>query len=284
MRQNAVPTPAGPPCLHLLPQARHRWASFLSKRSIAVFSVVTVTLTFGVALLPLPMLLTPSLAVLFPTLVAIGLLGLTGGLKQVGDELFSAGQWRPNLRWLLIPVGFFLAQSLLVAVLAAAIGYPVQVSVPALSPLHLAIVVFAALEEIGWRGFALPRLLRSWSPLAASLLIAVPWAGLHFAFMLPGELLAGTPPPAHSLFILSVTLLLTWVYQHARGSLFAVTWMHTWINAPGLLTVGDAVALTWLSAAAWAGLAVLILIVTRGRLGPPAAGIEKEAAAGDRPS
>jgi membrane protease YdiL (CAAX protease family) len=272
MRQSAIPTPAGPP-----------GASFLSKRSVVVFSVVTVTLTFGVALLPLPMLAAPSLAVLFPTLAAIGLLGLTRGLKQVRAELFSAGQWRPSLRWLLIPVGFFLAQSLLVAVLARALGYPIQVSVPALSPLHLAIFVFAALEEIGWRGYALPRLLRSWSPLAASLLIAVPWAGLHYAFMLPGELLAGTPPPAHTLFILSITLLLTWVYRNSSGSLFAVTWMHTWINAPGLLTAGDAGALTWLSAAAWAGLAALTLIVTRGQLGLPAAGNGKEAAAGDRP-
>lgn len=224
MRQIAVPTPAGP-----------SWASFLSRHGVAVFSVVIVALIFGTALLPLPTLLTPSLAVLFPTLVAIGLVRLTGGLGQVRTELFRAGQWRPSPRWLLVPVGFFLAQSLLAAAVARAFGYRIQVSVPALSPLHLAVFVFAALEEIGWRGFALPRLLRSWSPLAASLLIAIPWAGLHYAFMLPGELLTGTPPLTHSLFILSVTFLLTWTYWSSQGSLFAVTWMHTWINAPSLL-------------------------------------------------
>jgi membrane protease YdiL (CAAX protease family) len=256
MRQTTIPTPAG-----------HHWVGFLSKHGAGVYSVITVGLIFGVALLPLPMLLTPSLAVLFPTLVAIGLIGLTGGFRQVGTELFGADRWRPSLRWLVIPVGFFLAQSFLAAALANASGHSVQVGVPALSPLHLVIFIFAALEEIGWRGYVLPRLLRSWSPLAASLLIAVPWAGLHYAFMLPGEMLAGTPPPAHFLFIVSVSILLTWACLSSNGSLFAAAWMHTWINAPSLLAVGDAVALTWFSAAAWAGLAVLVLAATRGRLG-----------------
>ncbi len=84
MSQNAVPASAGP-----------LWASILSRHSVAVFSVVTVALTFGVALLPLPTLATPSLAVLFPTLVAIG---LSGGFKRVQTQLFGAGQWRPSLR------------------------------------------------------------------------------------------------------------------------------------------------------------------------------------------
>lgn len=86
--------------------------------------------------------------------------------------------------------------------------------------------------------------------------------------MLPGELLAGSPPLAHTLFILSVTILLTWTYLSSGGSLFAATWMHTWINAPTLVEIGDAIALTWFSAAAWAILAVAIIAATRGRLGP----------------
>lgn len=119
-------------------------ASFLSRHGVGVFSVVTAALIFGLALLPL--LLTPSLAVLVPTVVAIGLISVNRGPKQVRTELFRAGQWRPSLRWLLVPIGGFLAQSLLLAGLARALGQAVQASVPSLSPLHLAVVIFSALE------------------------------------------------------------------------------------------------------------------------------------------
>lgn len=65
---------------------------------------------------------------------------------------------------------------------------------------------------------------------------------------------AGTPPLAHSLFILSISVLLTWTYLHSNRNLLAVTFLHGWINAPSLLVMDEPTAILWLSAAAWAGL------------------------------
>lgn len=243
-----------------------RWLYFIIEHGVLIFSIVTVASTFVIALLPLPMLATPIFIILIPTLVAIGMVSLTSGFKRIRNELFCPVQWRFSLRWLFVPFGLYLVQGLLSFGLASVLGIQVQIGLPPISPLYLFIFFFAAGEEIGWRGYVLPRLLQSHSPLVASLLLGIPWAVLHYALMLPDEMLAGTPPLAHSLFILSISALLTWTYVRSSRNLLAVTFLHGWINSPSILVVDEPTALTWLSTAAWAGLALLILILTRGKL------------------
>jgi len=243
-----------------------RWLHFIIEHGVLIFTIVTVASTFAIALLPLPVLATPMLIVLIPTLVAIGLVSLTSGFKQIRNELFRPAQWRFSLRWLFVPFGFYLVQGLLSFGLATVLGIQVQIGLPPLSPLYLFIFFFAAGEEIGWRGYVLSRLLRSHSPLVASLLLGIPWAVLHYALMLPDEMLAGTPPLAHSLSILSISVLLTWTYLRSNRNLLAVTFLHGWINTPSILAVDEPTALIWLSTAAWASLALLILIHTKGKL------------------
>ena len=76
------------------------------------------------------------------------------------------------------------------------------------TPLLLATFVFAAGEEIGWRGFALPRLLkRGISPLKAAFLFGVPWALFHLPLTLPGKLAEGVPPLAQFLVLLSLSVI-----------------------------------------------------------------------------
>jgi membrane protease YdiL (CAAX protease family) len=242
------------------------WLHFIIERGVLIFSIVTVASTFAIALLPLPMLATPMLIVLIPTLVAIGLVSLTSGFKQIRNELFRPVQWRFSLSWKFILLGLYLAQGLVSFGVATVLGIPIQFGLPPLSPLYLLIFFFAAREEIGWRGYVLPRLLQSHSPLAASLLLGIPWAVLHYALMLPGEILADTQPLAHFLFIISISVLLTWTYLRSNRNLLAVTFLHGWINALSILVVDVPTALIGLSTAAWAGLALLTLILTKGKL------------------
>lgn len=90
-------------------------------------------------------------------------------------------------------------------------------------------------EEIGWRGYALPRLLERYSALIASLVIGAVWALWH----LPKFLTAGS---AHDypfiLFIIDVlakAIIFTWLAVHTRQSLLLASLMHAAINTSAVL-------------------------------------------------
>jgi membrane protease YdiL (CAAX protease family) len=84
-------------------------------------------------------------------------------------------------------------------------------------------------EELGWRGFALLRLLRRHGPLAASFLLAVAWALWHapidlrygFGAQGPGALLA------RFAWTWPVTIIFTFFFLRSRGSLLAPLLLHT---------------------------------------------------------
>jgi uncharacterized protein len=90
--------------------------------------------------------------------------------------------------------------------------------------------VLANGEEIGWRGYALPRLQARYSALVASLIIGVIWAVWH----VPKFLTAGD---AHdysfwffALQILAEAIVFTWIYNNTRGSLLMVLLFHAALN------------------------------------------------------
>jgi membrane protease YdiL (CAAX protease family) len=88
-------------------------------------------------------------------------------------------------------------------------------------------------EELGWRGFALLRLLRRHGPLAASFLLAVASALWHapidlrygFGVQGPGALLA------RFAWAWPLTIIFTFFFLRARGSLLAPLLLHTSGNA-----------------------------------------------------
>jgi membrane protease YdiL (CAAX protease family) len=90
----------------------------------------------------------------------------------------------------------------------------------------------AALEETGWRGFLLPRLQQRFSPLVASLLVWFPWALWHapldfhrpFRFTLVNYLLIRV------VFLIPITIILTWFYNRSGANLLTVVIFHTGMN------------------------------------------------------
>jgi uncharacterized protein len=88
-------------------------------------------------------------------------------------------------------------------------------------------------EELGWRGFALPRLQGRHSALAASLIVGTIWGTYHFPLFLlgaPNRPLALFLPFAISCVILSIFY--TWMYNGTRGSLLIVVLLHAATNLP----------------------------------------------------
>lgn len=143
-------------------------------------------------------------------------------------------------------------------------------------------------EEIGWRGFALPRMQPRYGPLRATLLLGVLWAGWHLLFFLMPDHGGGpgTDPAAllknFSIFfvmVMAMSIVFTWVFNHTRGSVFIASLVHTAIDVPQLvwvplfLQVGTSnstsgeTGLDLALLVTFGVLALLIVLLTRGRLG-----------------
>lgn len=251
-------------------QSKAPWRIWLEANDVPLFAALTVLLSAGLLLLPLPVLVGPALVVFIPTLLAVPLVRLTQGRGAVRTRFFSRAAWRPSLKWAAVGLGLALALRVGISALGLVLVPGYQVAPGPFSPLFVMALLFAAGEEIGWRGFALPRLLGRRTPLAATLLLGVLWALLHLPLTLPGKLSAGSPPLAQFMSILGLAVVLTWLYLASGGSLLAVTLLHGGQNGLAFLSDGlSAAAFSWLMAGVYVTAALVVILVTRGRLSLP---------------
>jgi membrane protease YdiL (CAAX protease family) len=86
-------------------------------------------------------------------------------------------------------------------------------------------------EEIGWRGFALPRLLSRIGPLPSSLVIAVMWLVWHLPlFWLEGAAQKGSSIALFAVAVLAFAIVFTWFWIRTAGNLWLAITIHTSIN------------------------------------------------------
>lgn len=86
-------------------------------------------------------------------------------------------------------------------------------------------------EEIGWRGFLQPYLLKRYNPIISSFLIALIWFTWHIPlFWLEGAAQAGSSMIYFAIMVLSMSFLFTILYIESNGSLFHAMLFHTMIN------------------------------------------------------
>jgi hypothetical protein len=82
-------------------------------------------------------------------------------------------------------------------------------------------------EEIGWRGFALPKLLESRSALLSSLILGALWAIWHFPYALTqGTFLSEVPLHWFFINLLALSIIYTWIFNNTNGSLLPVLLFH----------------------------------------------------------
>jgi membrane protease YdiL (CAAX protease family) len=92
----------------------------------------------------------------------------------------------------------------------------------------LQILIVSVGEELGWRGWLLPRLLESHTRLVATLLTATAWSFWH------GPLLLSSPLTT-ALFLaatLGLSFQFTWIWAHSGQRLFLVVLAHATVNTP----------------------------------------------------
>jgi uncharacterized protein len=136
-------------------------------------------------------------------------------------------------------------------------------------------------EEIGWRGFALPRMQTRFGPLKATLLLGLFWTFWHFPEFFSAAQLGGpgtgwTPfflhLPIFFVMVMAIAVIFTWVFNHTGGSVFIAILAHasfdTFVFSVQPLFTSPLASSTHLPIAlGMVLLAIPILILTRGRLG-----------------
>lgn len=132
-------------------------------------------------------------------------------------------------------------------------------------------------EELGWRGFALPRLQRGWGPVEATLLVAVVWGLWHLPRLLdPAAVQHGVPWPLFLGQLVVMSFFYTWLVNRTRSLVPALLLHASFNTSAGLLPVlpsASAPAGPAVISLAMAAVAALILVVrTRGSLGRARAG------------
>lgn len=239
--------------------------------------------------LHLPLSVTGLLGAFGPTAAALVMTGALEGRTGIGRLLRRVVMWRVAPRWYAFALFWPAVLSLAATLVARALGAPLpDFSAPPivdLSPLppelegvgpwpllpflflQNLLIGSAMGEELGWRGFALPRLQDRMSALSASLVLGLLWGAWH----VPLYFTVGHPLPDVFfgwilLSIVADAVLFTWVFNHTRGSLVPALLFHASIATTGLFlasaegSFGIAVALKW---------AVVLAIVLRSSLSGP---------------
>lgn len=197
-----------------------------------------------------------ALGALGPISAAFLVTALAEGKPGMNDLWRRLGRWRVGGGWLLVAIG----SPLLLFLLAALLLRITSGAWPDLSKITTgenatwlwigSSLLFAGAygfgEEVGWRGFALPRLQQGRSPLAATTILTLFWALWHlpmffyrFEFGL-GQLLG------FFIALFAGAIWLTWLYNRTGGSILMVAlWHAIWniVNIFGLPISDDLVAI-----------------------------------------
>lgn len=124
--------------------------------------------------------------------------------------------------------------------------------------LFLWIFTYGIGEEVGWRGFALPRLQEKMSALNATLVLGVLWALWH----LPIFFYVFDPAIAVGWFfgLMCGAILFTWMYNSTDGSLLAVVLWHGTFNFITASAAGEGLSAAIMSTLVMVWAVVLIFI------------------------
>jgi membrane protease YdiL (CAAX protease family) len=228
-----------------------------SKQHLALFFTLSIAISwaiwipmviyylqnpFQVTPLPMPFLLLGLVGAFGPTFAALIVTDIYDRGTGIKKLLKRWLLWRVGLRWYLsIPL-------ITISIRLGAIGLYV-LTVGAKPQLNLglwymffldfliAIIGGPIAEETGWRGFALPRLQKSYSTFASSLILGLFWTFWHTpGFLVPGMALPAVPLDwlvilNFLLRVMSLSVLFTWFFNNTKESLFIAFLLHAAVNS-----------------------------------------------------
>jgi uncharacterized protein len=178
-------------------------------------------------------------------------------------------RWRLRLRWYVAAV---FGPLLLMLVSWGIYTLPGRVwevedpLAPALAPVFFlaAFLVAGGPEELGWRGYALPRLQSRWNALVASLILGAVWALWHAPlWFIPGLFFGDLSFPLYAVETVAMAVVFTWIYNSSGGSVLLAMLMHASVNLAAAYMPME-VGPQGISAVVWSAGALLVMF----RYGP----------------
>jgi membrane protease YdiL (CAAX protease family) len=209
----------------------NRNSNFFQKNALLLFLILTPLLGNAFALLlPLPIEVVVLLAALVPTILAVLLVGIGDGRKGLGLLLRKPFQWRISTKWYFVALALPLVIQVSVNLLGVLFEYipAFQFNPPTIQQIIVGVVIliWAVLEELGWRGFALPGLLARRSALSSAVVIGFFWGAFHLGI----GLLDGRPLIPTFLIPFAGSIILTWLFVQTKGNLLMVILTHFGFN------------------------------------------------------
>ena len=264
-------SPAWPPSV----VQRHQLASYFGL-TFAISWVIWLGLIVGSHHIQTPAgAVLNRVAIAGPSIAAL-VLAVVLGRSELRRLLAGFSLSRLSVRWTVVALVVPLAMmGVAIAVSVTAFGAPRPAVTFGVAGVVLAEFVRVLFwggpvgEELGWRGFALPRLQQHRNALAASILLGFIWGLWHLPlyFVLgtgQSELLSTGTGPAFAIggfigWTIGLSVLFTWLFNQTGGSLIVVILFHASVNLAAFLpaAVGSGgpapllnVVITWLVAIA----------------------------------
>ncbi|MFX1380718.1 MAG: CPBP family intramembrane glutamic endopeptidase [Promethearchaeota archaeon] len=184
-----------------------------------------------------------------PTISAIIVISVSNkkeGLKKLKDSIIK---WRIGIFWILFSALLMPAFLVLTILLNFAFtgnlidlgAYLLGNGVSSLPSLLIWIWVgaisYGIFEEIGWRGYALPKLQEKYSPLTSTIILFIGWGIWHapmFFYRFSIDVLFGW---LYGLFLGAI--ILTFIYNSTKGSTFAAILFHISNNICWLFNIAE---------------------------------------------
>lgn len=157
--------------------------------------------------------------------------------RRVGDV-----ERVPSVRWLAMSLGCMPVVDALAyaAMRALSLPLPSTISRPLLASPVIFVVFFvgAVFEEIGWTAYATETLQRRHGVVGAGLIIGAVWAIWHIVLWL-GQGHTAWWVLAQTLAVLTMRIIMGWIYARGGRSLFLAIVFHAMINTSSMVSYGS---------------------------------------------
>ena len=227
-------------------------SNWMKRHSLVMYFIMAYGITWILSILAtegLPPFQLPATIIVFstivlhygPSLAAIIITGIVDGKSGIRGLLGRFREWRVGVHWYLFVLLFPTILRLIAVGLDVLLGgvlpkfASADIAPEGIHPLLLPVLVVVGVlfqagiaEEIGWRGYALPKLQTRSNALVSSLILGFVWGLWHFH---PQSWSILAPIGFWYMFlVIPLTIIFTWVYNNTKGSLLIAVLFHTASN------------------------------------------------------